>query len=68
MVTDDTYDTTLGKLSRRGYIGDFATSASPSAAYHLTCPAHRLVKNWGLCGVPITPNLVQRQQGEDKVD
>jgi hypothetical protein len=49
MVTDDTSDTTFGKLFRRGDIRDFPKLASSSVTCHLTCPAQLLVKKWGLC-------------------
>jgi hypothetical protein len=43
---------------------DFAKSASLPVTRHLTWPARLLGNNWGLCGLLIIPNLVQRQKGE----
>jgi hypothetical protein len=62
VVTDDTNDTTFGKLFKREYIGDFAKSASSSVTCHLTSPARLLVKNWGLCDLLTTLILVQLQE------
>jgi hypothetical protein len=44
MVTDDTGDTTFGKLFRRGDIGGFPKSASLSVTCYLTCPQRLSVR------------------------
>src|SRR4030095_1051826 len=48
MVTDDTSDTTFRKLLRKGDIGDFPKSASPSLIFPLTYPSvsHVRLRQW----------------------
>jgi hypothetical protein len=60
--TDTTADTTLGKWSRRGSRGDFATSASPSVTRHPPCPrvSHVRLRQWprALCMLALIDTLL----------
>ncbi len=61
-MTDDTDNKTFGKVFKRGDIGDFPKSASPSVTCH---PLVRLIhlSKIGGCVLAIILNLVQRQKG-----